>query len=485
METCLAEDARPENLQRYLPDVRKVITNLLHGLRGKQTIYRKIASEQKHRSDASGHSRNESRSSVRSSRRDAASSQKSPHRTNPDTGRMSSSSLRRTVTTSRRNPSMHGIESPPRPPLVEESDDGGFVGGFVTPQPPSIGDIGLGPPPSRQVLTNGHPSNDDDLRSTSSRTSANNSISSPFIPPATIPQSPVVPANVKRYSLVDKPMIVPSVVVDGAPGPSDQGDDPTSPESQHPPFEPPIQEPQPAPAIANSLAALKQSDALERRASKRFSTYNITKMTGSRIGGASNRKSMVFSSSALTPGDLATLTEAEESSSQNTPRKRERSTRKARQPPIQEQDEETPLPVPAILAADMKEEVATSDTQSETQMNTSPKLPPQPTSNQPFTVFMQVGREVKKATVEPGLTMPMLRVLFMDKFSYSPGMDSFPAIYIRDGSSGIQYELEDMDEIKEKCLLSLNIEREFRSFCPPLPRDDLSCSQLWTRLSNT
>ena len=48
------------------------------------------------------------------------------------------------------------------------------------------------------------------------------------------------------------------------------------------------------------------------------------------------------------------------------------------------------------------------------------------------------------------------------KFSYSPGMDSFPAIYVRDGSSGIQYELEDMDGIKENCLLSLNIEREFR-----------------------
>ena len=39
------------------------------------------------------------------------------------------------------------------------------------------------------------------------------------------------------------------------------------------------------------------------------------------------------------------------------------------------------------------------------------------------------------------------------KFSYSPGMDSFPAIYIRDGSSGIQYELEDMDGIKDNCLL--------------------------------
>ena len=465
----MAEDARPENLQRYLPNVRKIITNLLQGLRGKQTAYRKIVSEQKHRSDASGHTRHESRSSVRSSRRDTASSQRSPHRTNLDAGRMSSSSLRRTVT-SRRNPSIHGIDSPPRPPLVEESDDGGFVGGFVAPQPPTMGNMGLGSPsstpPSRHISANGHPFHDDDFRSTSSRVSTNHPTSSPVTPPATIPQSPVVPPNVKRYSLVDKPMTVPSVVVDDVPGPPDQGDRPTSPELQDPPFEPPNHEPPPAPAIANSLAALKQSDALERRASKRFSTYNITKITGSRLGGAGNRKSMIASSSALTPGDLATLAEAEEGPAQTTSRKRERSARRARQPPIQEQDEETPLPAPPTLATEFtKEETATSDTQSETQANISSKPPPH-TPDRPITAFMQVGREVKKATIEPGLTMPMLRVLFMDKFSYSPGMDSFPAIYIRDGSSGIQYELEDMDEIKEKCLLSLNIERESRNLSP-------------------
>lgn len=463
LETCLAEEARPENLQRFLPEVRKVITNLLQGLRGKQTTYRKIISEQKHRSDASGHSRHESRSSVRSSRRDTAGSHRSPHRGGPD-GPRTSSSLRRTVTTSRRNPSLHGIDSPPRPPLVEESDDGGFVGGFVAPQPPTIGDIGLGSPsstpPSRHVSTNGHPFYDDDVRSMSSRMSTTHSTSSPTMPSAQIPhQSPAIPATMKRYSLVDKPMNVPSVVVDDIPGSPDQGDDPASPELPLPPFEPPSHEPLPAPAIANSLNALKQSDALERRASKRFSTYNITKMTGSRLVGAGSRKSMVASSSALTPGDLATLTEAEEGASLNTPRKRERSTRKARQPVIQEQDEEeTLLSVPTVSATESaKEESAPSDTQSEVRANISQKPPP-PAPNQPFTVFMQVGREVKKATIDPGLTMPMLRVLFMDKFSYSPGMDSFPAIYIRDGSSGIQYELEDMDEIKERCLLSLNIE---------------------------
>jgi hypothetical protein len=76
-----------------------------------------------------------------------------------------------------------------------------------------------------------------------------------------------------------------------------------------------------------------------------------------------------------------------------------------------------------------------------------------------FPVFLQVGRDVKKVTIEPGLSFASLRVLFVDKFSYNPGQGNFPAIYIQDPASKVQYELEDMDEVKEKCLLSLNIER--------------------------
>ena len=62
--------------------------------------------------------------------------------------------------------------------------------------------------------------------------------------------------------------------------------------------------------------------------------------------------------------------------------------------------------------------------------------------------------------MEPGLAFPSLRMLFVDKFAYNPGQEDFPAIYIRDLSSGVQYELEDTDEVSDRCLLSLNIERE-------------------------
>lgn len=77
------------------------------------------------------------------------------------------------------------------------------------------------------------------------------------------------------------------------------------------------------------------------------------------------------------------------------------------------------------------------------------------------TAYLQVGRSVKKVTIETdGLSFASLRVLFVDRFSYSPGQENFPAIYIRDPKSDIQYELEDISEIRDGCLLSLNIERE-------------------------
>lgn len=53
----------------------------------------------------------------------------------------------------------------------------------------------------------------------------------------------------------------------------------------------------------------------------------------------------------------------------------------------------------------------------------------------------------------------------MNKFAYHPSQEDFPAIYVRNPSSGAQYELEDMYKVKENSLLSLNIECE--SLSPP------------------
>ena len=278
-------------------------------------------------------------------------------------------------------------------------------------------------------------------------------------PPIPSPPLPV-PASVKRYSLVDKPASpTPVVVVD----PSSPMQDLTRPSSPPPPSEAPLVDPPTAAAL--SLAVLKINDVvLERRASKRFSVYNISKMTGgstsrerSLRGHANhiNRRSVVASPANLTTNDLAVLTEddeeAAESPEEHTSSSRRQHSSSRSVAPDTEPPQATGLPTTPEPIHDVGDS------------NSGQRRLPSSDSSQ-ITVFLQLGREVKKVKIDPGLTFSSLRVLFVDKFSYNPGLENFPAIYIRSPSDGVQYELENMDEVQEKCLLTLNIERAYFLF---------------------
>jgi len=478
LEQCLAEDATQDNLELYLPTVRQIITNLLQGLRGKQSIYRRIVSDHRHRSDASGHSRTESRSS----RSDRTSRREGSHR----------SQLSRTITenerperdsTSRRSAQSSGRRRDPIPqgtstPNGDEQSVGGFAPSIpehpTHPQDPDPGDFPNPyesqsrtqrtipppiepPPPPESYLVDQQPSR---------------SLYLPDENPTIPPQSPsAVPASVKRYSLVDKPASTPAVVVEPS-----SPDIPDTNSSTPPPDTPPLDGLQ-APAVATSLAALKKSDALERRASKRFSTYNISKMTGvsttrdrSLRGGHPSRRSLLAVSSALTPGELAVLTEVDDDEPSPAVKREgsSRSRRSVSRPSTPDRQVNPPVPpLPSTPARTPEPTIAPSapatSQSEEASQQPIPEEPVEPPSDgSRLSVFLQLGREVKKATIEPGLSFSSLRMLFVDKFSYNPGLENFPAIYIRDPSSGVQYELEDMDEVKEKCLLSLNIERRCR-----------------------
>jgi len=459
LEQCLAEDATAENLELYLPTVRQIITNLLQGLRGKQALYGRIV---RRGSEQSGHDRTDSRSSrgERSSRRGEGSHRSQGSRSIPEGERIDrdSTSSRRSGRSSRLRD-----DTPQSTPGPEE--EGRFIDhSNISPQP--------------------SPGIDDEHAVTSSKPQAHR----PQVPSADIPSTPLsqpshqlpfdhqssntsskpappsgVPASVKRYSLVDGPVPVspPSVVIEPS---SPSLDQPATPSST-------LSEVLPAPevpaAVATSLAALKKNDVLERRASKRFSTFNISKMTGNstmreRSGRSNSNRRSLAASSALTPGELAVLTEVddEDPSMSDSPLRREGSLR-SRSRSISrggtpERRQEQP-PVPKLPSHVKTQEPQVIIEQSELDLTPSQAAD---SSTQRITVFLQVGREVKKAVVEPNLSFSSLRVLFVDRFSYNPGLDNFPAIYIRDPSSGVQYELEDPDEVKEKCLLSLNIERE-------------------------
>ncbi|KAI9451759.1 actin interacting protein 3-domain-containing protein [Lactarius psammicola] len=468
LEECLSEEASSATLDRYLPQVRNIVTNLLKGLRGKQHLFRQIVSNNRPRSDASGHSRSDSGQMSRSSRTHARRDTQTSI-TSTDDG-FSRRNTQSSVGSSRRKES--GTYDP------APNGDGHFVGGFGFPAPMPQP---LAQPPNNSGRSSRLPS---DTRPPSAPAHP------PYTPPpqnvplpepdpdpegTPVPQfrasAPQVPASVKRYSLVDKPVQPPSVVVDDS---SPQS--PTEPDrstTQSPPPELPAVDNLTAnPGVASSLAALKKSDLLERRASKRFSTYNISKMTGvprgrSDLGtGHPNRRSLVAGGGGtLTAKDLSALTEADEENEEMPPMipqpspRRQRSISRTRGPPPVEVVEERPPVPPLPRAVPTAPQPPAQTPAGPSSATPAPKaLPSAPGTPESITVFLQVGREVKKAKMEPGLTFSSLRMLFVDKFAYNPGQEDFPAIYIRDPSSGVQYELEDADEVKDKCLLSLNIE---------------------------
>jgi hypothetical protein len=88
-----------------------------------------------------------------------------------------------------------------------------------------------------------------------------------------------------------------------------------------------------------------------------------------------------------------------------------------------------------------------------------------PASNM-LSLFLQLGRQTRRAQLEllpgaagRGLSVGKLRMLFMDRFGYSPRKEDFPTIYVKDVPSGVSYELEDLNELQEGAVLTLNIER--------------------------
>ncbi|KAK7687293.1 hypothetical protein QCA50_009798 [Cerrena zonata] len=479
LEQCLAEDATPENLEIYLPDVRKIITNLLQGLRTKQHLYRKISNDHKHQSSAS--SASDRPESTVSSNRKSTRSQIDP----------SDSQSRRSAQMSRRKESSSVPRSFP---------DDRFIGGFaVASDPPSEpvpqrSSTPKSQPQTPRSATQRLPTGNTNGYPPSRASSASASIPIPREPPVNgtpepLPPPPLsqeetsspssapprppsvyapVPSHIPRFSLSDNPISStppPAVVIDEAPPSNDDTPIPKAPGSATPsPVETPAALDVQAPEIKSSLTALKNRDVLERRASKRFSTYNISKMTGGsvRSGGAGGSRMSMAASSALTPGDLAALTEHEEGPMTPSKRDRNRGTQRARPPSTIAEDEEVPPPVPPLPSREVSPQkpskltTTVEDSKPSSVSSYSPS-PVEPASKT-LTVFLQVGKEVKKVQIEPGLSFSSLRVLFVDKFSYSPGKDNFPAIYIRDPSTGVQYELEDMDEVKDKSLLSLNIE---------------------------
>lgn len=152
----------------------------------------------------------------------------------------------------------------------------------------------------------------------------------------------------------------------------------------------------------DALAQLQKGDVLQRRASKRFSAYQYAKLANTSVNSSALPRIGIDSESGSYEKSSTTK---EEQHIKNT---------------TDDNDDSKP-------------------------------------NNETY-IFLRLSNKTKKANVKLPISLAAIRLLFVEKFAYSPGSTSFPDVYIQDPESGVTYELEEhmLDELRPGTLLCLN-----------------------------
>ncbi|KAI2462866.1 AIP3-domain-containing protein [Annulohypoxylon bovei var. microspora] len=297
-----------------------------------------------------------------------------------------------------------------------------------------------------------------------------------------------------------------------APYPGDDSAIPTGPAANldidsFPPPPPP-----PPKSQQSALAALQRGGDLERRASRRYSAYQISKHLGAPTNGVPmlptqntpipNRGRGEVRESMRAVQVRESLRHNRNNSSQS--KNAYESSSPVRMPSkIIEEDPKTDLPPPRqessparspedkyrpsatisgpfdddfpVLAPPGSPEKSTPRIEINSVADTKPRpqTPPEkqkqpvqdqsPPLDKELTLFLQYKSKVKKFVLPQGytdLTIGRLQLAFIEKFSWNTALNGsdLPEIYIQDPISGVRHELEDLSDIKDRTVLALNVE---------------------------
>lgn len=485
LEETLSQEASQQSLEKYLPRIRDIIINLLHGLKKKQQRLRQKGGPTAKEGEPSRPPRHASTASTIS----AESNQ-------PD-----GSDLPARQSSSR---------------SFAQRQGSGEVSGAPDYVPPRTTSAVSRVSPQRKTL------------------SPQNSLGAPPPEPHDLPGSESA-SSLSSTTLQDAPVIAPYPEADTIPAGQPLYD----------PYAvgPPPAEPSPQPRPNDALTALQRGGDLERRASRRFSAYVIQKSLGTSMNGISAippaqnspvpnrgrdaRESIKAVRSRMSVLRARSRTErsvgadaspsrdhevrriSEEPSAQRLPREDESaaSAPEALAGEVEPVDSPTvktpedklassPFSAPETVSAtlngplgdvyvptgpttplDGEEILPTTNLSRQSMRNRAvrqakdftppvmmnqylPESPPR--SGKELTLFLQYKSKVKKFVFPDGsdLTIPRLQLAFIEKFAWNThnnGVD-LPEIYIQDPISGIRHELEDLSDIKERSVLVLNVE---------------------------
>ncbi|EMC97450.1 hypothetical protein BAUCODRAFT_53127, partial [Baudoinia panamericana UAMH 10762] len=496
LEDTLSQEASQASLDRFLPRIRDIIINLLHGLKKKQQRLRQKSSASQQPSGGSdGAAKPPRQASVNSN---ASAEGNLTQQLEDLPSRHGSGS--RSFAQRQNSGDLATQQQPDLPPRTTSTTAGG---GRSSPRRPNF---------SPQNSTYAHDRDTSSSSSLSSTTMPNMPIITPYPETDTIPTNTNM--NYATYTSSPRP-------------------EPNSESEEAPPRPPPKQN--------DALTALQRGGELERRASRRFSAYQIQKHLGTSINGISaippaqhspapnrGREAKEGMSAVRSRGTVSGMHNRARSRQDkaSTPGYNEPSPHRAQhevrkiseepnsvvvgpdeallpsKSPAEEKGTDSPTvktpedklgyPFPshehevesvgATLNGPIDEPFApdgvfTGENNIRAPPSTRYATPPQsqygdgravvgvdtsPQPNIPLTLFLQYRTRIKKYTLPNGsldLTIPRLQLAFIEAFAWqSSGQGELPEIYIQDPVSGVRYELEDLGEVRERSVLVLNVE---------------------------
>lgn len=188
-----------------------------------------------------------------------------------------------------------------------------------------------------------------------------------------------------------------------------------------------------------SMTRLQHNSGLMRRASKRFSAYQTNSIINMRPESMGNS---IASKSKLGPTlELGNSIDEEHEI-------------EGKKELIQKRLSSSPPTSAAVITkeTEIPEEKAQKETVLPTQVEKD-------TFEGKSHIYLKYKNDVKKVVIELPTSLANIKVLFAQKFNYSPpGASSFPKIYIQDPSStnNVAYELEDLLDVIPNSVLSLH-----------------------------
>nr|POE85597.1 bud site selection protein 6 [Quercus suber] len=470
LEDTLSQEASQQSLDKYLPRIRDIIINLLHGLKKKQ---------QRLRQKSGG-----------GSSKDGTADPRPPRHTSTASNMSNDSSLNQQLLEDA--PTRHTSSRS----FPQKSSNGDVTGPDLPPRTTSVAAGRTSPTrhAPRPQESIGQSASRDTVQSDASSLSSNALENIPVIAP--YPETDAMPLNV--------------------------------------PYEPDMPSPEPPqpPAKHNdALQALQRGGDLERRASRRFSAYHIQKQLGTTMNGIAqippaqhsplpNRGRDLRESMNAVRSRGSTLhgrakSKQEKDTYEPSPNRLHEVRRISEEPSQQiidnlpsitttvpeDQQYDSPTvktpddklggyPFPALeiqenigatISGPMEElyvpdtsyissekRKATSIVRRHSKQTRQTPPPPQfvpeasPQSGKELTLFLQYKSKIKKFVLADGddLSIARIQLAFIEKFAWNThnnGVD-LPDIYIQDPVSGVRHELEDLTDIKERSVLVLNVE---------------------------